>query len=436
MSDFDARALSTFNIVSDKTVNKMCSEVQTTCSNLMGIVDVANLWASGMTSIATDITYQKVIETCTSIGRDCIIRQCNGTSGNFALCQKATDKNRQAILDHDVCWDEVLKCVESADNLDNMTVMTHDEYLNSAYEDVDLSSIEPPVSCDDADKACLITEQIWGTCEYKSNRYSITEIEGTNYKPSNKILTPSSGDSLLSWFASNTGTSNDADSCNSNGCPINYEKIGLKCQLAANLGTTTDGQSPQTPKQVVNVTNTITNYCYLGERDVYGNCCDDTGLYSGESALNNGICVPRSGRAVRLWNLKCTSIDDYLCPTTGNLALYCVTSSTNEKPILYSEYSNDYFCGFIGENEDGMLVDEKAVWVIIDENGNYYNANKDTPNTGPKMYYRNQQRKTCTRTYRSTNGTWRWTTTNGVCTDGVPTYPTNNNELLIKYNLN
>lgn len=433
LSDFDARALSTFNVSSDKTVNKMCSEIENTCSSLMSINEITANWQSGMTGIATNITYQKIIETCASIGRDCIVRQCNGTSGNFALCKKATDKNRRAILDRDVCWDEVLDCVKNADNIENMSVLSHSEYLNSAYNSADLSSTNPPEPCYDDDKACLITEQIWGTCEYDPSSYTIlsetNNITGTGFKTHNKILVPISGDSLLSWFATNTGTSDSADSCNSKGCPIDYKNVNNTCeQLVSGMSQTTDCEKPTNPNYVINVTDTITNYCQSGVKDIYGNCCAN-------GAKSNGICVPviymqtphggrqiRPYQAVYLWRLKCTDTDNYLCPTTGNMTLYCVTRSDAPQPIAYYTNNNEYVCGFRGRTTDwdDEIVDdfdESAMWVIVDENGNYYNANQnDQYGPHPIMYYKKprnnfcpaQYYDDCTREYSRIGGTWKW----------------------------
>ncbi len=436
LSDFDAHALSTFNVVSDKTANKMCSEIQTACSGLMKNneititgedTDTAARWTSGMTGIAADISYQKVIETCTSVGRDCIVRQCNGTSGNFALCKDATDANRRAILNHDVCWDEVLECVKSADNLSSMKVPEREEYYNTYYNNYDTSNL--PNECDFYDisdntsdtKACLITEQIWGNCEYEPNAYSIitTTINDESFAKHNRILKPTSGDSLLSWFATNTGTTNSIDSCNSNGCPIDYEMVNKTCQPIVKINETTDCMTPTNSNNVIAVTTNITNYCENGIKDIYGNCCASV-------KKNNGICVPAnhkkrigntnryisiSWQAARLWNLKCTSTDSFLCPTTGNLVLYCVTSSPSSQPIAYYENGNEYACGYIEtDNDNNAVFDEYAMWIIVDENGNYYKADQSTADTSPMptMYYNTDCNGTkCTRKYTNSNWTWQ-----------------------------
>ena len=447
LSDFDARALSTFNVVSDKTANKMCSEVETACSGLMGDNEIAERWKSGMSSIAADITYQKVIETCTTVGRDCIVRQCNGTSGNFALCQNATDNNRRAILNRDLCWDEVLECVQNADNLSSMKILDRETYYNTQYDldqyDINNTSNLPnECNCtNDSDKCkiCHIAEQIWGNCEYEADKYSITtNVTGQNYKQHNKILFPKTGDSLLSWFATNTGTVNSADSCNSKGCQINYEMLSNgTCQQIIDMGETTDCKTPTNSNQIIKVTDNITNYCVSGVKDNYGNCCASV-------KKSNGICVPNgldagtSWQAARLWNLKCTptETDNYLCPTTGNLTLYCVTKSPRTQPIAYYTQTNEYACGLINANyqdPNNDIFDQNAMWVIVDEKGNYYKAEQNATNTGtmPVMYYKpgcdNNQ---CTGTYNCTTENnkrkcaWTW----GACEP-----PTQNT--LINYNV-
>ena len=385
LADFDARALSTFNIVADKTANAMCADIQNSCSTLMYSGD----WKEGMVGIAADETYQKIIDTCTTIGRDCIITQCNGTSGNFALCQKATDINRREILKGGVCRDKVLECVNNADNLADMNT-----------------------------NAEAITNQIWGSCE------------------GNKISVPDTGSTLLSWFATNTGTADDNNNCNITGCNAGFVMVNETC-LPAYSGQTSDCKTPESTANVIAVSDSITNHCKSGVKDVYGNCCT-----SGKK--NSGICVPDTNwQAARLWNLKCTEEDSYLCPTLGNMSLYCVTKSTEKRPIVYDATEAAYYCGYINDGQ----YDEQAMWIIVDDHGNYYKADSETSNDVPKpvMYYNkkvescppNGDIPTCTRTATcSTENnitTCNWTWVGNNCT--VPVHLTIDNELLIDYKL-
>ena len=431
LADFDARALSAFNIAADKTANAMCADIQNSCNALMNTEILSeNLWQSGMTGIAADETYKKILETCTTIGRDCIINQCNGTYGNFALCQKATDDNRRAILDRRVCWDKVLKCVENADNLANMTISDNakgNEYWTNENISYKTKNGNETNVCTENSVATCIAKQIWGNCEHKADEYNITNnmsivtANNNEYALSNKIQ---ENGSLLSWFAINTGTKDNDDSCNSKGCPKNYAMVNGTCQqlYSANNGTqTSDCGTPATPANVITVANDWTNYCKSGVLDQYGNCCE-----SGKK--NSGICIPDTGdtwQAARLWNLKCTSGGNYLCPTTGNLSLYCVTTSTYETPIAYYAAENEYACGLM----DNGSFDENAMWIIVDEDGNYYNANENDTGTVSMYYYSDCSDTRCTYTYD--NNSWTWS---GTECNKINDRPTSANELLIKYN--
>ena len=426
LADFDARALSAFSISADKTANEICADVQKSCAALM-----QNEWNDGMTGIAKDETYNKIIETCTTIGRDCIINQCNGTSGNFALCQKATDENRRAILDRTVCWNKVLDCVSGAYNVESMSV--NDIYPTTS-NDAYWANAENTDICtgDDNQNACLIAKQIWGNCEHSPNKYTITNntalTNGSDkYAKSNKILVPNTGYTLLSWFAANTGTTNADDSCSSSGCPKNYAMLNGSCQqLYAAQTQTSDCKIAESPAHVITVAKNFTNYCESGILDIYGNCCT-----SGKK--DSGICVPQPDsqpwQAARLFNLKCTSAKDYLCPAAGNMSLYCVTQSTSATPITYDQDTQEYTCGLQGTGS----YDQNAMWIIVDDNGNYYNA--DNNNASKVIMLYNSVNDSCDSNTATTecrynyNNGWSWTS---GC-DLISGRPSADNELLIKY---
>jgi hypothetical protein len=124
ISDFDARALSVFGVSADVTVNAMCDGVKTACHALLetGAADAGD-WAGGMSDIATDKTYATIMQTCTEIGKNCIIQNCKSISGNFGLCESIDRSvNRHEILSHEACWKDVRACVASAGNssIDNI----------------------------------------------------------------------------------------------------------------------------------------------------------------------------------------------------------------------------------------------------------------------------------------------------------------------------
>ena len=115
LADFDARALSIFGVAADKTVNAMCAEVKNACTALLESSGGGTDWVGGITEIATDMTYETILQTCREVGRACIIQACRSISGNFGLCEAMdTSNNRKAIINRTSCWDEVENCVRSA----------------------------------------------------------------------------------------------------------------------------------------------------------------------------------------------------------------------------------------------------------------------------------------------------------------------------------
>ncbi|MBR4625853.1 MAG: hypothetical protein IKO56_10005, partial [Alphaproteobacteria bacterium] len=182
LAEFDARALSLFSVAADKTANAMCADVQNACITLIDNIGDTD-WESGMTGIATNISYDTIMDTCAQIGRDCIVQKCNGTSGNFALCKSTTSANRIDLLNRYACWNEVYNCVKSADNLANMSGgilpstpstnfgdfnASRENYYISLY-DITNNIDDVPTFCDSSLNgteltACLIAEQIWGNC--------------------------------------------------------------------------------------------------------------------------------------------------------------------------------------------------------------------------------------------------------------------------------
>ena len=134
LADFDARALSTFGVAADKTVNAMCAEVRNACTALLNTTGGGDDWQSGMTEIANDKTYETIMQTCREIGRACIIQACKSVSGNFGLCEDIqTSVNRKAIINRTSCWKEVQECVASAgaENIDGiMNQLADNGYLN------------------------------------------------------------------------------------------------------------------------------------------------------------------------------------------------------------------------------------------------------------------------------------------------------------------
>jgi hypothetical protein len=411
LSEFDSRALSVFSVAANKTANEMCKDVQNSCVSLMN-VDTSHDWSEGMADIATDITYDTIIDTCTEIGHDCIIQKCNGTSGNFALCTNLISDNRIAILKRDACWTEVLNCVRSADNLENMKhdilsynrtdlLDSREQYYDALYANTEYDRTNMPTFCVDENNdplsgteliACLIAEQIWGNCETNNNDNAITSLGGiANSIEHNRILIPNTGSTLLSWFADQTDTDavENYASCSTYGCPVNHVKENGACRSLINE-TTQDCGYVTNRNQILNVIiNALTNFCATGVRDAFGNCC-------ASASKNNGICVPNN--TYKALNLMTTTCDvnacdglttetrpkkqqcldtiPYYCPenTQRQIYVYCITTGNY---IMY-DVSDGYSC-------------DNGFWMMIDQYGNYFEIE---PNSNasfiPSMTYRQQ----------------------------------------------
>ena len=317
IGEFDARALSVFGVTADRTVNAMCADVNTACSNLMaGVGDTDAVWSTGMAGIATDKTYETILASCTQVGRNCIIESCRSISGNFGLCDDIDfSANRHSILERTACWPDVLNCVAAAGDDAILAIM---ESLGKNPTDnfyTELYGNQSPIydncardhKCDeDSDKAtcatCRIAEQIWGNCEALPTVTLGTSITGIH----NKIHIPTKDQkTLLSWFAENTGTNKDNRSCVNTRCTTNNYFLGF------------NGQPVCLPEDIINSTNPryITHdgvYCPISEpeqnhqmtvADGITNCCFGTGNAWGhtwmtntccEGMVNAGICLPTS----------------------------------------------------------------------------------------------------------------------------------------------
>ena len=200
ITEFDARALSTFGVMADKTANAMCDEIHTACAALIDTIGDTD-WSSGMTEIAADKSFETMLSTCREIGQQCIIRTCKSVSGNFDLCKNIeTSINRHSIISRRACWDEVYNCVVSAGDTTINQIKTNlgyegnaDMLYNKLYGDRPYGS-----HClEDTSFKCAVTDFIWGNCD--DNR--------------EKILDPidKSQETLLSWFARNTGETSCRD---------------------------------------------------------------------------------------------------------------------------------------------------------------------------------------------------------------------------------
>lgn len=331
IQDFDARALSTFGVLADKTVNEMCASIKNACTAVLnysvtGDETTDSDWATGMGEIATDKTYDTLMQTCREVGRACIIQACKSVSGNFGLCEDIqTSVNRKSIINRTACWDEVQKCIEQTGIATINKIFPRKTDVFSAngnysfYANVyDSDFISNPCAADTADtndtatkapkecgiydlcsekcdtksgdenacQVCRLTERVWGNCEFKPDT-DLKETYSHNYIKTH--FQNSDDETLLSWFAKNTNTDSSPEACRDTSCGAGKKPyIGtdgtVMCVDAANL--TDDGEfCPLSSFWRLNVATihnntkqTITNCCKdsnanPGTKDAFGNCC-------------------------------------------------------------------------------------------------------------------------------------------------------------------
>lgn len=350
LEDFDARALSTFGVAADKTVNEMCSEVRLACTALLDSTGAGEIWDEGMTEIAADKTYDTIIKTCREVGRACIIQSCKSISGNFGLCESlSTSVNRKSIINRTACWDEVVNCVATAtsDSISTITSQLSKAGLigsdGSFYKHLygapyDITNDENPPQCildpltdQDGNKkeekdvknciydicteecennqeshecrVCRLAEKIWGNCEAAPT----TDLRQTDSH--NRIKKPqdTTEETLMYWFAKNTGTEDMKDNCRDTTCGAGYKvEVGDDGSYVCVPSEyyTNDGEYCPTPNNIFTITNGITNCCKANASNVsclYNNNCCKTGtgiwkkLPTGVTGLSSQVCMPADG---------------------------------------------------------------------------------------------------------------------------------------------
>lgn len=344
LQDFDARALSTFGVAADRTVNAMCADVRNACTALLKTTGGDVDWDTGVTDITTDKTFDTVMQTCREIGRACIIQSCKSISGNFGLCENIqTSVNRKSIISRTACWDEVKECVASAgsESVENIWArLTSDGTIqNSTFYNMmygydykidqdppiyDICTIDKecnleqtikgtctPRCANEPDetatktcmnkclnenvsadcKVCRISERLWGNCEYSP----VTPLQEDDSH--NKIIMDGDTETLLKWFAKNTGTSQKADSCRDTSCAIGFSPSKgddgtIVCMPSDRVAT--DGTACPTPSELFTVGEkegaTYTNCCPNNILDSFDNCCADTPV----NIKGSKYCLPAS----------------------------------------------------------------------------------------------------------------------------------------------
>lgn len=308
ITEFDARALSTFGIIADKTANAMCDEIHTACAALIDTIGDTD-WSTGMTEIAADKSFETMLSTCREVGQQCIIRTCKSAAGNFDLCKDVhTSINRHSIISRRACWNEVYNCVASADDATINQIMTnlgyennHDVLLNKLYGNNFTIPENERYCLQTQGPKCALTEYLWGNCTYNNTN--------NNDKT---ILDPKPQETLLSWFARNTGET----SCLDTTCPDGQKFYNNACYPKTDF--TTDGA--YCPEDDA----TYTRY------NDGNNCCKSTNF------LSDTICCGNSSGQIDDKDI-CTpsqSAEFTFIKEINTQSLYCLTEHKSDENKL------------------------------------------------------------------------------------------------------
>jgi len=401
LEEFDMRALSSFSVAADATVNAMCADVQNACISLVN----SNDWETGITQLTKDISIDKMLENCMTVGKTCVMQKCNGTSGNFALCERSNQPARRSILSMDSCWQDVYDCVKESGmqfNEDIVKNITNNTYSDGTYYTYSTTYRH----CDNKDFVCEVAHRIWGDCPNPLKNTKSTDLMCGKYDG----VAPWCKDkryqsSLLYWL----GTQTSNYSCKANACPANALVRCNKCETIVdntddiyNKPVNSNNNNEPIPigyNDIITVNTSIKNYCQDGcsKKDKYGNCC--------KNAVDPTykICRPNVSFSVQhVQTVKCTNTDNYYCRNNDiTIDLYCVAQDSTHRPH-YDEENNYCINGY---------------WVLVDSKGHYFNPAQNNepqlsiynsttaPDKHPARYYYNSSGGQVQIIYRMTNDT-------------------------------
>ena len=265
IADFDKRAVSIFGVKVFRTAYEMCENARETCNALLnkdGKVSPQkeNEWGDGTEKLNLEIAYQKIRSNCMEVGKQCIINQCKTDTGNFELCKDPLNSiNRRSILSRNVCFNNVNDCIKDIESTikpkdnrqtkdfinkilkyknmdgklgalsslhkilyDNTDLISEDKGKDNTGEKYNTCEIDDNKrkkglndNCiylyeyDENKNISVFTESLWGHCEKEENNLKNNMI---------RIPKDSNKETLLSWFAKQTNTDKNINSCLSSSC--------------------------------------------------------------------------------------------------------------------------------------------------------------------------------------------------------------------------
>lgn len=385
IADFDARALSVFGIAADMTANEMCADIKTSCSNLIDNIDdtITGGWGDGVTGIMAANTYEAIMQTCRTVGENCIVQACQSITGKFDLCLNNDSFQRANILIGNNCWPELQECINSAG--DTVLDTIKEEHELGEFEGFSLcgkicSNNSQTLDC----YKCRMATKIWGTCEQNPTTSALT----------NNINGSESSDTLLGWFAKNTN--NTSCSAEITICPIviNVEPNVTTCCMGSKI--TLDNYSVCcTSGDTARV-----SYGIFGDKGFFGESAQVipsgkdfcTTTDGAKSAIRIASYYDNNAALNTLYCLGTVQDSDPLCDgklilaqeNTNAVILYEIGQNGVPSPFTASyNKGNGYTCNFNYDNKK---------WETFDDDDNLVeNGTCSTTPIGYNLYFPGQQ---------------------------------------------
>ncbi len=410
--------------------------------------NISNDWDTGMTEIAATKSYETILNTCREVGKNCIIQACTSIAGNFGLCENIdTSINRKSIISRRACWDEVYDCIADAGTETIAQIMkqngrTHSDnnrgdIYSQLYGFTDIKDIESgdtasgiatvadeqqtnnqeptnftvtdidneykqiydwcnadyniSKSQDEFDwNVCRLTEQIWGNCEQAPsetlNGKDDTNRIIVNYDTNSNA--DNSNETLLSWFARNTGTANKTDSCRDTTCGGTTRQYFANCKPNEEFAGSGEFCKDETYQKCVTETETdcITNCfgkSYSVDQGPEINCEDwpvsastdgkDNHYAATQNATapGNQVCAPKQPDAMS------NTQDAILFMTIDTDNYYCMSIVDNTPPTL--KYDT--------KENGNKTITCSGIIVKIDGGNKYYTPTGEASYTVENIYY-------------------------------------------------
>ena len=216
---------------------------------------------------------------------------------------------------------------------------------------------------------CRLTEQIWGNCETRP---------GNKKTPRNQIIinydkNNSDNETLLSWFARNTNTEEEIDSCRDTTCGYGFENSNGECIPEGSKSD--DGlycSESEGYTRIITTTSGETNCCDYRHYDTEKK--RTTAIAIGDSEKPNMCCIYGATTVNTAKNAYYAS-DDTISAPVNQICNPTSSTISNKAELVFTAGNTDYYCvGGTLDPSEGDLNCEGGKWVAINKNDNTYSS--------------------------------------------------------------